>query len=358
MQFTPRQMKIISSLFLILTTFMLTAQTSNLQDLFKNHKDGYNVFRIPTAIVTKSGKVLAFCEGRKSLFDNGDIDLVMKTSTDNGKTWSNLKVIWDSGNNTCGNPAPVFDKVTGDVIIVVTLNNDKVFVLSSPDQGNNWETPLDITASVKLPDWKWYATGPVHAIQLEQSAFQNRLVVPCNHTVAGVDKHVSHTIYSDDNGKTWHLGGSVSKVNTDESTVAELANGNLLLNMRSSDRDLPNRKISISNDGGSTWTTPIYDSTLIEPICQGSLLRYSFSPDILLFSNPKHKRIRKNLTLSISKDNGETWTKQVTIYAKKSAYNDMVVLNNGDILCLFETGKLLPYAGISTTIIKQIMIAE
>ena len=34
----------------------------------------------------------------------------------------------------------------------------------------------------------------------------------------------------------------------------------------------------------------------------------------------------------------------------------MVVLNNGDILCLFETGKLLPYAGISTTIIKQILL--
>jgi sialidase-1 len=354
---TP-QMKIISSLFLILTTFMLTAQTSDLQVLFKNHKDGYNVFRIPTVIVTKSGKVLAFCEGRKSLFDNGDIDLVMKTSIDNGKTWSSLKVVWDNDNNTCGNPTPVFDKVTGDVIIVATLNNDKVFVLRSPDEGNNWETPLDITSSVKLPDWKWYATGPVHAIQLEQSAFKNRLVVPCNHTVVGMNKHVSHAIYSDDSGKTWKLGGSVSNENTDECTVAELGDGKLLLNMRNSDRDLPNRKISMSNDGGFTWTTPSYDSTLIEPICQGSLLRYSFSPDILLFTNPKHKKKRKNLTLSISNDSGRTWPKEITIHAKKSAYNDIVVLSNGDILCLFETGKVLPYAGISTTIIKQSVIAE
>ena len=337
---------------------MVKAQTSDLQDLFKNHKDGYNVFRIPTVIVAKSGKVLAFCEGRKSLFDNGDIDLVMKTSTDNGKTWSSLKVVWDNDNNTCGNPAPVFDKVTGDVIVVATLNNDKVFVLRSSDEGNNWETPLDITSSVKLPDWKWYATGPVHAIQLEQSAFKNRLVVPCNHTVAGIDKHVSHVIYSDDNCKTWHLGGSVSKENTDECTVAELANGNLLLNMRKSDRDLPNRKSSVSTDGCATWTTPIFDSILVEPICQGSLLRYSFSPDILLFSNPKHKRKRKNLTLSMSKDSGKTWTKQITIYAKKSAYNDIVVLNNGDILCLFETGRILPYSGIKSIIMKHSEVSK
>lgn len=351
-------MKIFVSLFFILTTFCLTAQTSDLQDLFKNHKDGYNVFRIPAVVVTKSGKVLAFCEGRKSLFDHGDIDLVMKTSTDNGKSWSSLKVIWDNENNTCGNPTPVFDKVTGDVMVVATLNNDKVFVLRSTDDGDNWATPVDITSTVKLPDWKWYATGPVHAIQLEQSAFKHRLVVPCNHTVAGIDKHVSHVIYSDDNGKTWKLGGSVSTENTDECTVAELANGNLLLNMRNADRELPNRKISRSNNGGSTWTIPTYDSTLIEPICQGSLLRYSFAPDLLLFTNPKHKRKRKNLTLSISKDSGKTWTKQITIYAKKSAYNDIVVLNNGDILCLFETGKLLPYSGIKSIIIKQTAIAE
>jgi sialidase-1 len=335
-----------------------TAQNSNLQVLFKNHSDGYNVFRIPTAIIAKSGKILAFCEGRKSIMDNGNIDLVMKSSADNGKTWSNLTVIWDNGNNTCGNPAPVFDKVTGDVIIVATMNNDRVFVLRSPDEGNNWEKPIEITTSVKHESWKWYATGPVHAIQLEHSAYKNRLVVPCNHTIASIDKHVSHVIYSDDNGKTWQLGGSVLQEKTDECSVAELANGNLILNMRNNDRSLPCRKTSISSDGGIIWSTPVYDSTLIEPICQGSLMRYSFIPDILLFSNPKHKKKRKNLTLSISKDNGKTWVKQLTIYAKKSAYSDLVVLKNGDIFCLFETGKILPYGGISTTIIKQTAIKE
>ncbi len=351
-------MKIIISLFLISTTFLLKANPSNLQDVFKNHRDGYNVFRIPTVIVAKSGKVLAICEGRKNIMDSGNIDLVMKSSADNGKTWSSLKVIWDNGNQTCGNPSPVFDKITGDVIVVATLNNNKVFVLRSTDEGNNWEKPVDITSSVKLPNWKWYASGPVHAIQLEQNTYKNRLIVPCNHTIAGIDKHISHTIYSDDNGKTWQLGGSVSNEKTDECTVAELANGNLLLNMRNGERNLPNRKTSMSNNGGATWTTPIFDSALVDPICQGSLLRYSFSPDIILFSNPKHKKKRKNLTLSISNNNGETWKKQITIYAKKSAYNDMVILNNGDILCIFETGKILPYAGISATIIKQTVIVE
>jgi sialidase-1 len=351
-------MKFISSLFFILTTVCVTGQTSDFQDVFKNHSDGYNIFRIPTVIVTQSNKVLAFCEGRKSLFDNGDIDLVMKNSTDNGRTWSKLIVVWDNGNNTCGNPSPVFDKVTGDVMVVATLNNDKVFVLRSSDEGNHWEIPVNITSSVKQPEWKWYATGPVHAIQLEHFAFKKRLVVPCNHTVVGIEKHVSHVIYSDDNGKTWNLGGSVAQENTDECTIAELVNGSLLLNMRNSERNLPNRKVSMSNDGGATWTAPIYDTTLIEPNCQGSLLRYSFTPNILLFSNPRNINKRKNLTLSVSNDNGKTWEKQVTIYANKSAYNDIVVLNNGDVLCLFETGKILPYRRISLSIIKKAAITD
>jgi len=152
-------MKIIAILTFILTSLTVNAKTSAIQDVFRNHKDGYNVFRIPAVIGTAGGKLLAFCEGRKNLFDNGDIDLVMKTSADNGKTWSKLKVIWDSGKNTCGNPSPVFDKITGDVILTATLNNDKVFVLRSGDQGITWDVPVEITASVKQADWKWYATG-------------------------------------------------------------------------------------------------------------------------------------------------------------------------------------------------------
>lgn len=351
-------MKISTLLFLAVITLRLTAQTSGIHDLFKNHKDGYNVFRIPSVIVTGSGKVLAFCEGRKSLMDNGDIDLVMKSSADNGKTWSNLKVVWDNQNNTCGNPSPVFDKVSNSVILLATLNNEKVFALKSNNEGDSWEQPVDITASVKDDKWKWYATGPVHAIQLAQGVNNNRIVVPCNHTLTGVDRHISHVIYSDNSGLTWQRGGSVSAEKTDECTVAELTNGDLLLNMRNSDRLLPNRKTSISNDGGLNWTSPVFDSTLIEPVCQGSLLRYSFNPDILLFTNPKHKKKRKNLTLSISKDNGKTWARQLTIHTQKSAYSDMAVLTNGDLLCLFETGKLLPYGGVVSTIIKQKVITE
>ncbi len=290
--------------------------------------------------------------------DHGNIDLVMKTSTDNGNSWSSLKIIWNDGNNTCGNPTPVQDRLTGDILLIATLNNDKIFLLRSHDEGMNWEKPVDITSTVKPENWKWYASGPVHAIQLQQGRYKNRIVVPCNHTLAGIDKHISHVIYSDDHGLSWQLGGSASLVKTDECTVVELSDYTLLLNMRNSDRSLPNRKTSISNDGGLSWSIPKFDSTLIEPVCQGSLLRYSYSPSLLLFANPKHETKRQNLTLSISKDDGKTWTRQITIHAKKAAYNDLTLLHNGNILCVFETGKILPYSGICATTIQQSAITE
>lgn len=330
-------------LLLLFTTIRLHAQVSKATYLFKNHVDGYGVYRIPTIIKTKSGKLLAFCEGRQSLFDHGNIDLVMKSSLDDGKTWSKLQVLWNEASNTCGNPSPVIDEKTGDVIVLATLNNDKVFVLRSKNEGESWETPVDITSSIKENDWRWYATGPVHAIQLRNNMYKGRIVVPCNHTLASDSRHQSHVIYSDDNGQTWKKSESISAKGTDECTVVELNDGSVMLNMRNSDRTFSSRKVSKSIDGGNTWSNAAFDSTLIEPICQGSLFRFG---DAILFANPMHKSQRKNLTIHTSSNEGKLWIKHQTIHKGKSAYSDLINLNNGDILCLYETGKFLPYSGI------------
>ncbi|HLP21466.1 MAG TPA: sialidase family protein [Chitinophagales bacterium] len=304
------------------------------------------MYRIPALVKTNSGRLLAFCEGRQSLFDHGDIDLVLKTSDDGGHTWSKLQLVWNYGKHTCGNPVPVVDAATGNVIVVATLDNDSVFVLRSADEGKTWSAPQNITASVKPANWQWYATGPVHGIQLKQAPYTNRLVVPCNHTVAGGSAHISHAIYSDDGGANWVLGQGVMPEGTDECTVIELTTGELMLNMRTNGRTQPFRKKTMSSDGGKTWTSAKYEPLLPEPVCQGSLLRYSFSPGAILFLNPAHKTQRKSLTLSISYSEGKAWERSVSVNKGKSAYSDMAVLNNGALLCVYETGKILPYSGI------------
>jgi len=66
--------------------------------VFTSGADGYHTFRIPALLVTAKGTLLAFCEGRKNdRNDHGDLDLVLKRSTDGGATWSPLELIYEEG---------------------------------------------------------------------------------------------------------------------------------------------------------------------------------------------------------------------------------------------------------------------
>ena len=165
-----------------LLVFCINIHAQNLDYVFKNESEGYKCFRIPTILKSKNGTIIAFAEGRKnSCSDTGDIDLVLKKSYDNGLTWSKLRVIWNDGVNTCGNPSPVLDKKTGRISLLSTWNlgtdheweiilqksqdTRRVVLIHSMDNGETWTTPKEITNSVKKSNSNWYATGPVNGIQ-------------------------------------------------------------------------------------------------------------------------------------------------------------------------------------------------
>src|SRR5262245_42996813 len=154
-------------------------------EVFTSQTEGYHTFRIPALVITKQGTLLAFCEGRKtSRADQGDIDLVLKRSTDGGKTWGPLQVVHEEGGTakiTIGNPCPVVDQDTGTVWLPFCRDNNDVFVTHSTDEGRTWAAPVQITAQVKKPGWTWYATGPGVGIQLRHGPHRGRLVIPCDH---------------------------------------------------------------------------------------------------------------------------------------------------------------------------------
>lgn len=342
----------------------------NLNYLFKSGTEGYNCFRIPAMVTTTEGTLLAFAEGRKKgCSDTGNIDLVMKRSDDNGKTWSKLIIIWDDGDNVCGNPAPVVDKMTGAIHLLSTWNLGKdheseiiagtskdtrrIFSLNSTDDGKNWTTPKEITTAVKKENWTWYATGPGHGIQLEYGENKGRLIIACDHIEAKSKKYYSHIIFSDDHGMTWQLGGRTHQDQVNECTVAELPNGNLMLNMRNYDRTQKTRKVAISKNGGLTWGGIYPDKNLIEPICQASLLKVKGSKEsTLYFLNPANENKRENMTLKKSLDNGKTWMVVKTMFSGPSAYSDLTLLSNGNLGCFYEAGNENPYKGIVFEVVE------
>lgn len=364
--------RILVIIIIIATQLPVFSQSSKeYQTLFEPGDAGYNCFRIPAIVTANNGSVLAFAEARKNgCSDTGNIDLVMRKSTDSGKTWGKILLIWDDGQNVCGNPAPVVDRDTGIIHLLTTWNNGddheseiikgtstysrEVYHIQSNDNGDSWSTPKNITSTTKDKNWTWYATGPVHGIQIKKGKNKGRLVIPCDHIEKDTKKYFSHAIFSDDHGATWKLGGTTPRDQVNECTVAELKNGDLMLNMRNYERkDSQARQVAISKDGGKTWKNQYIDENLPEPRCQGALLDVVVkNKKLLLFTNPSDPKSRVNMTLSISDDNGKSWNKKLKIHEGPSAYSDLVQLKNGEIMVLFEGGDKNAYAGIHFKIIS------
>lgn len=370
------------SLRTIARTFLFTLATAIAvsaapleTDVYVSGADGYHTYRIPAIVKSRAGTLLAFAEGRKTgRGDAGNIDLLVKRSTDGGKTWGKQILVWDEADNTAGNPCPVVDEKTGAIILLSThnLGTDKetdiinkrskstrtVWVLRSEDDGLTWSKATEITATTKDPSWGWYATGPGNGIQLQKGPHAGRLVIPANHSFddpngtlrGGKYSHRAHAIYSDDGGKTWKLGGNTG-AGTNESQIVELAEpaGGLLDNMRSY-FGRSQRTHSISKDGGLTWTTPEDQPTLVEPVCQASIIRQSFpsagKPGLILFSNPADPKARVKMTVRGSTDDGKTWPTKLVLTASHAAYSSLVAVDANTAACLYERGEKGPYEKI------------
>ncbi|SDM70100.1 sialidase family protein [Kriegella aquimaris] len=369
-----------NALLLLLSIFItsLNAQTGvnnpieskELNYIFEGNQEGYECFRIPAVVKTNKGTLLAFAEGRKNgCSDTGNIDLVLKRSVDHGKTWSNLQVVWDDKDNTCGNPSPVVDVSTGTIFLLSTWNlgtdheseiikqtsqdTRRVFVLKSKNDGKRWSKPEDITAEVKLPNWTWYATGPGSGIQITGGKYKNRLMIASDHIEAKTNKYFSHVIYSDDHGKTWQLGGTTPNDQVNECEVVELSDHSLMLNMRNYNRNKNMRQLAYSYDGGNSWENMGHHDELIEPICQASILRHkSLGKVNIFFLNPANAKKRVNMTLRMSDDDGKTWGQSRQIFAGPSAYSDLTPIDDENIGLFYEAGHKSPYEGIAWEILN------
>jgi len=338
--------------------------------VFEAGKDGYNIFRIPAVIQAANSDLLVFCEARVG-GDASEIDLVQKRSKDGGKTWGPLQVVQESDDFkklypaetdiTVGNPAPVVDHLDPDhpgrIWLPFNVENDRVFVTHSFDDGATWSEPRDITADAKKDSWGWYATGPVHSIQLQNGEHRGRLVVPADHRHGddGEDRgeNGAQIIYSDDHGATWQLGAIDATykdgLNANETTAVELGDGTLYINTRDQGGDAPgNRGEAWSRDGGETFESrdPKWKAfrpapaILDPPVVQCSLIR---AGDMLVFSGPDENgpngKGRSDLRLRYSKDEAESWKDGPLIYVGPASYSDLVVINPATLGVLFECGE-------------------
>lgn len=325
------------------TTHKIAKGVKVYQDLFNAETvDGVECFRIPAIVTAPNGDLIAAIDERVpgcgDLKWSKDINIVIKRSTDNGKTWSAMETVVDFPfGQSASDPSMIVDRDTKEIFMFYNyMDLDKAkdvyyfHVVKSADNGKTWSKPEDITDQISKEEWltdfKFITSG--RGIQTRNGKLL--------HTMVNLNNGL-HLFASDDHGKSWYLIDTPIQP-ADESKVIELADGSWMINARVNKAGM--RYVHLSTDEGKTWTTTP-EPGLIDPGCNAAIIRYTaiedgFKKNRLLFSNAKMENGRENMTVRISYDEGKTWSEGKTIYSGSSAYSSLTILENGDIGLFFE----------------------
>ncbi len=336
---------------------------------------GYRQYRIPALAVSRQGTLLAAYDGRPNLDDlPNPIDLLLRRSTDNGRTWGEQQVVRTGGGlNGYGDPSLLVDVETGRIFMFHAAGTRAGFFEAvtglepddgvqhcdlsfSDDDGLTWRHRR-ITAQLKARPPEHTAGNPPgpaitgifaaagQGIQIHTGPYRGRLVQ--QYVVLAGGEIMAASAYSDDHGENWTLGELIGARThghaPNENKVAALQDGRLLLHSRGT----PRRLAALSDDGGATWSAlrPVED--LPDPGDNGSLARFDGLPTLaaaaddttgawLLATNNHDTSLRRNTVLSLSTDNGLTWPAKLVLCPGSSAYSTAARLPDGNIGVLYE----------------------
>lgn len=252
-------------------------------DLFVGGEGGYFCYRLPNMLqLGTPGHMLVIAQGHKyDCQDSGRMDILARSTTDNGRTWSNTTLVYSESsaekNVTIGTPSSVVDQVTGTVHLFVSREFKQILLLSSSDSGLSWSAPRDLTDVLVPTEWSGVWTGLPQGIQLMPRGDIHRLMLCANHGTP--DGTRSHTIYSDDHGATWLNGESVGPNHMGECSLAETSAGVFMYarvwwddHSGSSTSGNSAHALAHSTDGGvnfSPGNTSAFPGSFVD--CQGAI---------------------------------------------------------------------------------------
>lgn len=328
--------------------------------------DGVAAFRIPGLVTTNKGTLLGVYDVRynSSVDLQEHIDIGLSRSIDGGKTWEKMRLPLAFGEygglpaaqNGVGDPSILVDTKTNTIWIVAAwthgMGNQRAWwssqqgmdvnhtaqlvLVKSTDDGKTWSEPINITEQVKHPEWYFLLQGPGRGITMEDGT----LVFPIQYI--GKDRIPNAGImYSKDRGETWTIHNH-ARTNTTEAQVAEVVPGTLMLNMR--DNRGGSRAVYTTSDLGMTWKEHESSRTALpEPVCMASLISVKaadnvLGKDLLIFSNPNTTNARKNITIKISLDGGNTWAHQLLLDEGENwGYSCLTMVDKETIGILYES---------------------
>lgn len=185
--------------------------------VFSAGDDNVNSYRIPSLLTSKDGSLLVFCEARRESWkDKSRTDIVVKRSTDNGRTWSVMQDLTQGTTGAYMDPTPLLDSVTGRIFLFTTFwpaddhtgAKNRAVLLTSDDNGCTWAAPVDVTDTLMPKGCRIYGFGPGAGLQMVGEKYRGRLILPARVSEVTGEKAHDVAIYSDNHGKTWKMGGN------------------------------------------------------------------------------------------------------------------------------------------------------
>lgn len=331
--------------------------------------DSHDSYRIPAMVVTRRGSILAACDRRYGNdYDLGNhrIDVVLRRSTNNGRTWSKPLTIAAGDGQTdygfgYGDPALVETR-TGRIICLMAAGSTSfwygmkhVAMTYSDDDGKTWSPVRDITTTAftdmvkgthNAPGVFSFFTTSGKGLCVERGgseAGRVMFLVDCKVDNAQ-SPETNFMLYSDDNGDTWTLGPDVVYANANEAKLEQMNDGSLIASVRQSGNRGFNRASYDPATGTTVWGQQYSEQALWQAVGHNEdILYYSRStkgqPDIMLHTlapTSWHRDIR----LFMSADEAKTWNEVMRIQPNGSRYATMARLKNGDVAILFEDYSL------------------
>jgi sialidase-1 len=317
------------------------------QVLAQRGHGGYRQYRIPAMAVTPSGRIITIYDAR---FDFDDlpapVDLVIRTSDDNGSTWSEQKLFREHhGVAGYGDASIVVDPSFGDhgrIIVFYqytqlagffesTVGTDvtdplvaQIGISKSDDDGESWNHGY-ITDQLKSENtFGIFATSGMGG-RIAHGEYQGRLLQTF---VLRESELFSRIGFSDDHGETWQLGAKIPGGN--ETAITSLPDGSILFHSRGT----PFRLAGRSLDGGLTLSELAPDQELPDPSDNGSLT--TLSNGELICTHNHDSNLRMNTVIKKSRDGGKSWSNALVLEKGSSAYSTACELKDGTIAVLFE----------------------
>jgi hypothetical protein len=212
-------------------------------------------------------------------------------------------------------------------------------MVRSTDDGLTWTPPENMTRALKQESWWLFAPSPQAGISLADGT----LVMPVQGRTGRDPLATFATVMvSRDHGRSWQVG-KPGYSGGNECQAAELSDGSIMLNIRNDHERY--RAVVVTKDLGQSWQDhPTSRTALIEPNCNGSLLRFVRRNDqgdrsLLLFANPRSQQGRTHHTVQVSFDDGRTWPDShhwLLDEGRGAGYPSMTQIDNDHVGIVYE----------------------